>query len=202
MMAGTVKASKHLSQCQQHKKPSGEDSKTPILESHLQALQGFSNTNLYVLSARGFSTKTLRSVYNVMQAEAPYSMVMKFFTTYHWLMQCMPVTAIEALSKLQIHLPQTRHSGLPCSTADKWLVEKRWKYGWHPWQKHRRKAEKGKQALPYTPSGSVHQEDRDFLKASWSLPESLPWKTARLLDFNTVIVYSAFSLVNRNKTDG
>lgn len=48
MMAGTVEPSKHLSQFQQHKEPSGEDSETPILESHLQAVQGFSSTNLYV----------------------------------------------------------------------------------------------------------------------------------------------------------
>lgn len=83
MMAGIVEASRHLSQCQQHKKPSGEDSETPILESHLQALQGFSNTNLYVTSARVFSIKTSSSVHNVTQAEAPYSTVMKFFTAYH-----------------------------------------------------------------------------------------------------------------------
>lgn len=49
MVFVTVVASGHLSQHQKHKKPGGEDSETPILEIHLQAMQGCSSSISYFL---------------------------------------------------------------------------------------------------------------------------------------------------------
>lgn len=135
MTAVTAGANGHLSQHQQYKmrrslqEPGGEDSATPILEIHLQAVQGYSRIHYFLLNlyvhlegvcpSRGSALHTT--------SHTNRSSVSHGHELFHHLqarlMQCIPVTAKEALSKLEIRLAQMRPSCLSHSAAGQQLVE-------------------------------------------------------------------------------
>lgn len=139
----------HLCQHWQYEKLGGEDSETPVLEIHLQAVQGCSSIrhfllNLYVHLQGAFPSSgyALHATYHTDRSSVRHGHEL-FHHLQTWLMQCVPGTAKEVLRKLQIRLPHMTHPCLSRCTAAQQLVEQWEEYRRHSTAKPQKESKEG-----------------------------------------------------------